>query len=106
VTECDSSPCKAEPSAAVLGRPFRALGDFADADPGRCPGLELNRAFGAQPGRPMVNTGTVSKELKISQVAADKLLKSFVEAGILKEVTGFKRNRMFQFEAYFDLFLK
>jgi predicted transcriptional regulator len=56
--------------------------------------------------RPMVNAGTASRELKISQVAADKLLKSFVEAGILKEVTGFKRNRMFQFEAYFDLFLK
>lgn len=56
--------------------------------------------------RPTVNAGTVSKELKISQVAADKLLKSFVDAGILKELTGFKRNRMFQFKAYFDLFLK
>ncbi len=56
--------------------------------------------------RPMVNAGTVSNELNISQVAADKLLKSFLEAGILKELTGFKRNRMFQFNAYFELFLK
>ena len=54
----------------------------------------------------MVNAGTVEHILKISRVAADKLLMAFVDAGILKEVTGFKRNRMFQFKAYFDLFLK
>jgi Fic family protein len=56
--------------------------------------------------RPTVNTHIVTKELKVSQVAADKLLKAFSEVGILEEITGFKRNRLFQFKRYFDLFLK
>jgi Fic family protein len=56
--------------------------------------------------RPVVNAKIVSKELRISQVAADKLLKTFLDKGILIEITGFKRNRQFQFKEYFDLFLK
>ncbi len=55
---------------------------------------------------PMVNTLTVTKKLKISNVAAHQLVRSMVEAGILVEMTGFKRNRLFQFKRYFDLFLK
>jgi len=46
------------------------------------------------------------KELKISQVSADKLIKAFQNSGILEEITGFRRNRLFQFKAYFDLFTK
>ena len=56
--------------------------------------------------RPMVNVNMVKKELGLSHVAADRLLKAFVEKGILEEVTGFKRNRLFQFKEYFNLFLK
>jgi Fic family protein len=55
---------------------------------------------------PMVNAQAVAKELDISQVSADKLIKAFVQAGILVEVTGFRRNRFFQFPRYFELFLK
>jgi Fic family protein len=54
---------------------------------------------------PMVNTVTVSKKLKISSVAAHQLVKRMGDAGILVEMTGFKRNRLFQFKRYFDLFL-
>lgn len=56
--------------------------------------------------RPRLNTIAVQKELKISQVAADRLIKTFVDAKILQEITGFKRNRLFQFKRYFELFLK
>jgi Fic family protein len=56
--------------------------------------------------RPVVNTAIVSIELKITQVAADKLLKAFEDAGILVEMTGFRRNRLFLFKRYFDLFDK
>jgi Fic family protein len=56
--------------------------------------------------QPTVNAGIIQKELKISQVSADKLVKTFVQARILKEVTGFKRNRLFRFKDYFDLFDK
>jgi len=54
---------------------------------------------------PMVNTVTVSKKLKISNVAAHKLVKAMSDTSILVELTGFKRNRLFQFKRYFDLFL-
>jgi hypothetical protein len=55
---------------------------------------------------PMVNTSDVMKALEISQVSADKLIKTFQKSGILEEVTGFRRNRLFQFKTYFDLFMK
>ena len=56
--------------------------------------------------KPLIKTADVMEELKISQVSADKLIKTFREAGILEEVTGFRRNRMFHFSGYFELFLK
>jgi Fic family protein len=55
---------------------------------------------------PTVNTFAITRKLKISQVAADRLVKSFVEGGLLKEATGLKRNRLYQFQKYLDLFLK
>ena len=55
---------------------------------------------------PVLNTGMVGQRLRISQVAAHQLVGSFVDAGILVEMTGFKRNRLFQFKRYFELFLK
>jgi Fic family protein len=55
---------------------------------------------------PVINTNAVMKELKTSQVSADKLIKKFLEADILEEITGFRRNRLFQFKGYFDLFMK
>lgn len=54
--------------------------------------------------QPAVNVSAVTNELKLSHVAADRLLRAFVERGILHEITGFKRNRLFQFKDYFDLF--
>ncbi len=56
--------------------------------------------------QPSVNTAIVARELKISRVAADRLLKTFTSAKILEEITGYKRNRLFHFERYFSLFLK
>jgi hypothetical protein len=55
---------------------------------------------------PTVTTAQVYREMRISQVAADQLIKTFIQAGILVETTGFKRNRLFQFKRYFQLFLK
>ena len=54
---------------------------------------------------PVIKTSDAMKELEISQVSADKLIRTFQEAGILEEVTGFRRNRLFQFKGYFDLFM-
>lgn len=54
--------------------------------------------------QPIVNSKWVTKELDISTPSAITLLKEFEKKGILKETTGFKRNRMFVFSEYIGLF--
>ncbi|MEO6567769.1 MAG: Fic family protein [Opitutaceae bacterium] len=55
---------------------------------------------------PFVTTSDVSAAMEISQATADRLIADFVKAGILKELTGYRRNRQFSFRSYFDLFRK
>ncbi len=55
---------------------------------------------------PTINVAAVKKEMEISHVSAEKLLRTFVRAGTLKEITGFKRNRFFCFKRYPEFFLK
>jgi Fic family protein len=54
---------------------------------------------------PVINTRIIARRLKISRVAAHQLVGTFVNVGILVEMTGFKRNRLFQFKRYFELFI-
>lgn len=54
--------------------------------------------------KPKINSKTVSDELKISVVSANRLIKAFVEIGILEEKTGFNRNRYYVFEEYVRIF--
>ena len=56
--------------------------------------------------RPIVNTGQVVQALHITQPSANTLIGQFEKIGILKEITGFKRNRSFVFSEYLDLFEK
>ncbi len=74
--------------------------------------LALNRR--AQKGRlllellysqPVIQTSHVVKHLKITNRPAGEFIKDFQRLGILKEVTGFKRNRTFIFEKYLSLFM-
>ncbi len=53
---------------------------------------------------PIVNARLVEKELDISFSSANRLLKSLTGLGILKETTGFSRNRLFVLEKYLNLF--
>jgi len=66
-------------------------------------GQELLRYLYSQP---ILNVGQVVKELKITQPSANALVAQFENIGILKEVTGFKRNRLFEFSEYLKLFEK
>lgn len=54
--------------------------------------------------QPIVNAQEVAEQLKVSQVTAYKILNDFIELKILKETTGFKRNRHFVFEEYLAIF--
>lgn len=54
--------------------------------------------------QPIMNARQVSERLGITYASASTLAKSFEEIGIFKEITGFKRNRLFLFAEYLDLF--
>ncbi|MBI5075697.1 MAG: Fic family protein [Nitrospirae bacterium] len=56
--------------------------------------------------RPIVTAKIVGKQMSITHPAANQLLKNFQKIGILQELTGFKRNRLFAFKEYLDLFGK
>lgn len=54
--------------------------------------------------KPVVTVNQVSQMLQLAPRATNALIKDMEQIGILKEVTGFKRNRLFMFEKYLHLF--
>ncbi len=54
--------------------------------------------------QPILNAQNIAELLNVSQVSAYKIIDDFVRVGILKETTGFKRNRYFVFKEYLDIF--
>lgn len=54
--------------------------------------------------QPVVNGNDVASQLGLSVVAANALLADFERLGIVHEGTGFKRNRLFWFDAYLEIF--
>jgi len=55
---------------------------------------------------PIVSLPSLVDQLGVSKQTANLLIKDFVNLGILKEITGLKRNRLFVFEEYLNLFKK
>jgi hypothetical protein len=51
-----------------------------------------------------MNVGDAVDLTGTSFTAANQLIRRFVEAGILREVTGQARNRVFRYDDYVDLF--
>jgi Fic family protein len=54
--------------------------------------------------RPVVNVGLVGHELEVSFPTANRLVARFVDLGILKELTGQRRSRVFRYDPYVSLF--
>lgn len=54
--------------------------------------------------QPTMNVNQIAEKLKITHQSASALTKQFEKIGILQEVTGFKRNRLFTFAEYLSLF--
>jgi len=54
--------------------------------------------------QPIMNAKQMSERLGITYASASTLAKGLEEIGIFKEITGFKRNRLFLFAEYLDLF--
>jgi len=54
--------------------------------------------------RPIFTVATVANFLEISTQAANKLTDRLVSLGLVVEITGHKRNRVFRYQTYVDLF--
>jgi cell filamentation protein, protein adenylyltransferase len=54
--------------------------------------------------RPLVNVNRVSDELEVTFPTASRLVTHFEALGLLRELTGRTRSRLFRFEPYFSLF--
>lgn len=55
--------------------------------------------------RPMVTAADLERELNLSHPTVNALLRDFMRLGLVKEVTGAARNRLYVFESYLALFL-
>ena len=53
---------------------------------------------------PITNVNRVVEKLNMNYPTTNRLLKSLTELGMLKEITGFSRNRLFVLEKYLNLF--
>ena len=54
--------------------------------------------------KPVVDSMDVASGLSINNTTAIRLIDDFIKLNILKEITGFKRNRIFTFENYIKMF--
>ena len=54
--------------------------------------------------KPVITVADVIKKLEVTKQTANILIQDFEKLGILKEKTGYKRNRIFIFENYLKLF--
>jgi Fic family protein len=55
---------------------------------------------------PVITSKSAAGELDLTPKATNKLIKDFVTAGILKEITGLQRGRVYTFHNYINLFEK
>jgi len=76
---------------------------------------EINKSFGRKSHsaslllhsllkKPVIHVNQVKEVTGLSYKAANDLVSDFIRVGILKEMTGQQRNRVFVFEAYLKLF--
>jgi Fic family protein len=54
--------------------------------------------------RPLVNVNAVGRELDVTFPTANRLVARFEELGLLRELTGQRRSRLFRYEPYLQLF--
>lgn len=53
---------------------------------------------------PVVSVGEVAGLLNINFLPATRLVDALVDMGVLTEITGYKRNRVYLFKSYLDIF--
>ena len=53
--------------------------------------------------RPLVNVNLVARSLQVSFATANSLVREFEQAGLLREITGGRRRRVFRYDSYLAL---
>ncbi|MDI1246301.1 MAG: MarR family transcriptional regulator [Rhodoferax sp.] len=56
--------------------------------------------------RPMLSATDLENSLGVSHPTANALLRDFIRLGLLREVTGAARHRLYVFETYLELFTR
>lgn len=56
--------------------------------------------------KPIISSQEIGTKLGLSQTTSDRIIAALVKHAILHEMTGQRRNRLFVFREYFNLFLK
>lgn len=56
--------------------------------------------------KPVMTAVDIAQTLDITPIATTPYIEAFIKNGILKEVTGRERNRVFEFKEYLGLFEK
>jgi len=56
--------------------------------------------------QPMVEAGELGQALEVTSPTANALIKVMIEKGILSEITGQQRGRVYSFNRYLDLFIR
>ena len=56
--------------------------------------------------QPIISVANVAEILEVSKPTANTLVKEFEEKGMLQEVTGYERNKLFMFKQYLDIYSK
>lgn len=54
--------------------------------------------------RPIISISDIIEPLDVSKPTANSLVKEFEEKGILKEITGYERNKLFVFDKYLSIY--
>ena len=62
------------------------------------------RLLDALYSQPIVNVAWVERELNVSKVTANRIVARLESLGILRETTGFSRNRRFRYDSYLHIF--
>jgi len=62
------------------------------------------RLLDALYSQPIVNVAWVERELDVSKVTANRIVARLESLGILRETTGFARNRRFRYDSYLHIF--
>lgn len=56
--------------------------------------------------KPIVNMTDVGRELGLAKATVSSLVKDFEEKNILREITGYERNKFYAFTRYLDAYDK